>query len=73
VNLFFFGEGTANLDLYRKSAVDFLNDGSADPTTATQGTQFSALPVTSAANTAYDTRVRGLVSLLLTTQRFQEQ
>ncbi len=59
-------EGTANLDLYRASAVSFLN--TADDGVAVS--LFSSLTDTSA---AYDTRVRGMVAFLMTTQRFQEQ
>jgi uncharacterized protein (DUF1800 family) len=60
------GEGTSNLDLYRRLAVNFLNTADDGVTLSS----FSALADTSA---AYDTRVRGMVSLLMTTQRFQEQ
>jgi hypothetical protein len=66
----FFGEGQANLDLYRQAAIDFLNDGSADSGGPT-ARRFDQLdPNTS---TSYQLRVRGMVSLLMTTQRFQEQ
>ena len=63
--LLFPGEGRANLDLDRTTALSFLdtNDtGAASP--------FSSLTLDSA---AYDTRVRGLVALLLGMPRFQEQ
>jgi hypothetical protein len=56
-------EGAANLKLYRDAGVAFLN-------TADDG--FTASPFT-AVTTTYDTRVRGLVSMLMTLQRFQEQ
>ena len=59
-------EGKANLDLYRISAVSFLNTGD-------DGTTLSLFRGQSTVGTTYDTRVRGLVSLLMTTQRFQEQ
>jgi hypothetical protein len=59
------GEGKANLDSYRTLAVDFLN--TADNSTANL---FTSLSNTSA---TYDTRVRGMVSMLMTMQRFQEQ
>ncbi len=62
------GEGKANLDLYRSAAMAFLNDGSADSTPS--ATLFASLSNTSA---NYDTRVRGMVSWLMTLQRFQEQ
>jgi len=61
------GEGAGNLGLYRKAAVDFLNDGSLDSTPGTAPFSLSL----STAN--YDTRVRGMVSMLMTMQRFQEQ
>jgi hypothetical protein len=76
MSIYFFGEGTANLDLYRQAAISFLNDDSADPNPdpdPNTTTPFSQLTVTANANTPYDHRVRGLVSLLMTTQRFQEQ
>jgi len=59
------GEGKANLDAYRTAAINFLN-------TADDGTAnvFSNLSNTSA---TYDTRVRGMVSYLMTLQRFNEQ
>ncbi len=60
------GEGKANLDLYQVSAVSFLNTNDDGVSTSL----FSTLPNT---GTTYDTRVRGMVSLLMTTQRFQEQ
>jgi hypothetical protein len=65
LDLLFCGEGKANLDLYRKSALDFLD-------TADNGapSPFSALVNTSA---TYDTRVRGMVAMLMTFQRFHEQ
>jgi hypothetical protein len=66
IRILFPGEGTANLDLYRAAAIGFLNtnDDGVSPSS------FSGLSDTSP---AYDTRVRGMVSLLMTTQRFQEQ
>jgi hypothetical protein len=59
------GEGKANLDSYRNLAIEFLN-------TADNGTAnvFTSLSNTSA---TYDTRVRGMVAMLMTMQRFQEQ
>ena len=68
LGIIFPGEGAGNLGLYRQAAVDFLNDGSADSTPSS--TTFAALSSTS---TNYDTRVRGMVAMLLTMQRFQEQ
>ena len=60
------GEGKANLDSYRASAISFLD-------TADNGVTSS--PFSSLANnsTTYDTRVRGMVSALMTSPRFQEQ
>lgn len=60
------GEGRANLDLYRRLAVDFLNTADNGVTPSL----FSSLSNTSA---GYDTRVRGMVALLMSCQRFQEQ
>jgi len=63
------GEGRANLDLYRANAINFLNasdDGQSS-------SPFSALTPSNAAGTPYDTRVRAMVSMLMTLQRFQEQ
>ena len=67
LGIIFPGEGAGNLALYRKAAVDFLNDGSLDSTPSS--TAFS----TSLSTANYDTRVRGMVAMLLTMQRFQEQ
>src|SRR6185436_9505721 len=59
-------EGAGNVGLYRDACIRFLNtkdDGVASEL-------FSTLTNTS---TTYDTRVRGMVAMLLTTQRFHEQ
>jgi uncharacterized protein (DUF1800 family) len=69
LGILFPGEGSANLDLYRTSATRFLN--TADDGVASS--PFSALTVSTTAGSAYDTRVRGVVGMLLTFQRFQEQ
>jgi uncharacterized protein (DUF1800 family) len=66
VSILFPAEGKANLDLYRNAAVTFLNTDDAGTTSS----PFSGLGNTGA---TYDTRVRGMVSMLMTTQRFQEQ
>ena len=59
------GEGAANLDAYRTLGINFLN---------TADNQSSSLFTTLNNTTAaYDTRVRGMVSMLMTLQRFQEQ
>jgi uncharacterized protein (DUF1800 family) len=60
------GEGTANLALYRTSGIGFLN-------TADNGVTSSPFSGLSSTTTTYDTRVRGMVAMLLTFQRFQEQ
>jgi len=59
-------EGKANLDLYRTAAINYLN-------TADDGVTSS--PFSSLNNIAatYDTRVRGMVAMLMTLQRFHEQ
>ncbi|MGI8965325.1 MAG: DUF1800 family protein [Limisphaerales bacterium] len=62
------GEGKANLDLFRTAAMNYLNTD--DTNIPPQTSLFSGVLNTS---TIYDTRVRGMVGLLLTFQRFQEQ
>ncbi|NOS69464.1 MAG: DUF1800 family protein [Verrucomicrobia bacterium] len=57
------GEGAANLALYRQAGINFLNTDD-DGVTSSPFAQLS---------TNYDTRVRGLVSMLMTSPRFQEQ
>jgi uncharacterized protein (DUF1800 family) len=69
LTLLFFGEGKANLDLYRASAINFLNTDNDGVT----GSPFTGLNNAGAAGGPYDTRVRGMVGLLMTLQRFQEQ
>jgi uncharacterized protein (DUF1800 family) len=64
--LVFPGEGKANLDAYRTVAIDFLNTGD-------DGKAASPLTGVPSTGTSYDNRIRGLVALLLTSQRFQEQ
>jgi uncharacterized protein (DUF1800 family) len=66
LNILFPAEGKANLERYHSQAIAYLNtteDGLAS-------SAFSALVDTS---TTYDTRVRGMVAMLMTFQRFQEQ
>jgi hypothetical protein len=72
LTLLFPGEGTANLDLYRQAAVNFL-DTRDDGSPAAAAELFAALPNSAGAGSSYDTRVRGLVAMLLTLPRFQEQ
>lgn len=59
-------EGKANLNLYRKSAMKFLNTGD-------DGVAASFFASLGNTTTNYDTRVRGVVAMLMTFQRFQEQ
>ncbi len=62
-------EGKANLDLYRASAIAFIN-------TADDGlsqSPFAALNNTTTGAGSYDNRVRAMVSMLMTLPRFQEQ
>jgi len=66
LGLLYPSEGKANLDDFRREAVVFLN-------TADDGAGNS--PFSSLVNTGapYELRVRGLVAMLMTYQRFQEQ
>jgi uncharacterized protein (DUF1800 family) len=61
-------EGKANLDLYRTAAMSFLNTSDIGTTSSL----FSSLTGTANAAT-YDTRVRGMVAAIMTSQRFHEQ
>ncbi len=69
LGLLYPGEGAGNLALYRQSAVNYLNtdDGGSN------SSPFSSLTVSSTGNSTYDNRVRGMVGMLMTLQRFQEQ
>jgi uncharacterized protein (DUF1800 family) len=60
------GEGAGNLAAYRAAAINFLDY-------ADNGTTPSAFISLGNTTTAYDTRVRGMVSMMMTFQRFQEQ
>jgi uncharacterized protein (DUF1800 family) len=64
--ILFPGEGMANLDQYRISGVNFLN-------TADDGVTPSVFSGLGNTSPAYDTRVRGMVGMLMSFQRFQEQ
>jgi len=66
LGILFPAEGQGNLTLYRNLAINFLSTGDSGTTSS----PFSGLGNTSA---AYDTRVRGMVAMLMTLQRFQEQ
>ncbi|MBM3823334.1 MAG: DUF1800 family protein [Verrucomicrobia bacterium] len=59
-------EGKANLETYGSIAVNFLN-------TADNGTTASLFSSLAVGSANYDTRVRGMVAMLLTLPRFQEQ
>ncbi|MSU60112.1 MAG: DUF1800 family protein [Pedosphaera sp.] len=62
------GEGKANLALYRATAVNYLDtddNGASSP--------FVNLTFSTTAGSTYDNRVRGVVSMLMAFQRFQEQ
>ncbi len=60
------GEGAGNLSLYRTAAINFLN-------TADSGTTSSPFNTLGNTTTNYDTRLRGMVAMLMTFPRFQEQ
>ncbi|MBK8000157.1 MAG: DUF1800 family protein [Verrucomicrobia bacterium] len=66
LSILFPGEGKANLDLYRGNAINFLN-------TSDEGTSVSLFSNLNNTTTPYDTRVRAMVAMLMTLQRFQEQ
>lgn len=68
VNAIYPGEGMANLQLYQEAAVSHLNTDDAG-----FASSFASLAVSSNANSAYDNRVRGVVAMLMTFHRFQEQ
>jgi hypothetical protein len=63
------GEGKANLDLYRRAAVDFLNTADNGMTPS----PFAGLTSTASLWDTYALRVRGMVSMIMTSQRFHEQ
>jgi hypothetical protein len=71
LGVLFAGEGKANLDQYRTTAINYLNDGTTD--SPPSNTPFSSIAVSAVAGSAYDTRVRGVVAMLMGFQRFQEQ
>lgn len=66
LGILFPAEGAANLAEYRQVAINFLN-------TADNGATSSPFAALGNTSTTYDTRVRGMVAMLLTQQRFQEQ
>ncbi len=65
LQVLFPAEGKANLEAYRKVAIDFLD-------TTDSGT-VSPLSSLTVGSTAHDQRIRGAAALLMSTQRFQEQ
>jgi uncharacterized protein (DUF1800 family) len=68
VSILYPAEGRANLDLYRTSAANFLN-------TADDGVTPSSLGNLSMTGnpSPYEARVRGMVAMLMTFKRFQDQ
>jgi ABC-type transport system involved in cytochrome bd biosynthesis fused ATPase/permease subunit len=70
LRLLYPGAGAGNLAPARQAAVSFLDDGSADTATTYRTTKFVSLPATSA---SYAERVRGLVAMLMSQQRFHQQ
>jgi uncharacterized protein (DUF1800 family) len=66
LSILFPAEGKANLDAYRSHVIHFLD-------TADDGVAASPFNGLSPSSTAFDTRLRGAVAMLLTFQRFQEQ
>ncbi|MBI1842305.1 MAG: DUF1800 family protein [Verrucomicrobia bacterium] len=66
LRLLFPAEGAGNLEGYRATATRFLDTSDSGATAS----PFKTLDPTSA---AYDTRVRSMVALLMTSPRFQEQ
>jgi len=68
LGILFPAEGRANLDVYRTAAMDYLNTSD----NGTAPSPFNRLS-TIGNPSPYDIRVRGLVALLLSSPRFQEQ
>ncbi len=64
--ILFPGEGAGNLESYRTQGINFLN-------TADDGTTASLFSALTTNNANYDPRVRGMVAMLMTFPRFQEQ
>lgn len=69
LGLLFPGEGRASLGEYQRVAMNFLNTDDA----GTGSSPFASLTPSAVAGSAYDTRVRGMVALLMSLQRFHEQ
>ncbi|MDB6039521.1 MAG: hypothetical protein JWM99_3362 [Verrucomicrobiales bacterium] len=66
IQLLWPGEGRANLELYQEDAVKYLN-------TADDGIASSPFDLLANTTANYDSRVRGMVGMLMTLQRFEEQ
>ena len=66
LGLLYPGEGRASLSAYRTVAIDYLN-------TADDGVASSSFNNLTVGSGSYDTRIRGMVGMLLSLQRFQEQ
>jgi len=73
VDLLYPAEGKANLELYRASAIDFLNSDNGGVQTSASLFQNLVPNGTAQQIAEYDLRVRGMISMLMTFQRFQEQ
>ncbi len=69
LGLLYPGEGKASLDEYRTIAMNYLNTDD----TGANSSPFNLLTPSNVANNIYDTRVRGMVAMLMTLQRFNEQ
>ncbi len=67
------GIGAGNLQFARQTAINFLNDGSADTSATYRGAPFAGLPTNNGNTDPYSERVRGMVGSLLALPRFQEQ
>jgi uncharacterized protein (DUF1800 family) len=63
------GEGRAALGEYKRIAIAFLNTDDS----GTGSSAFSGLTPSNSPGNIYDTRVRGMVALLMSLQRFHEQ
>lgn len=66
LGLLYPGEGKVALESYRRAALEYLN-------TADNGTSVSAFSSLIDTTATYDIRVRGMVAMLMTFERFQEQ
>jgi uncharacterized protein (DUF1800 family) len=66
IQLLWPGEGRANLEQYQEDAIQYLNTGD-------DGIASSPFRLLANGASSYDSRVRGMVGMLMTLQRFQEQ